>query len=126
MEAVSDPLASANRLTEIHMNQTGYDYIRARSLYNTAGQLRAVRSGEAVSFPAATKEVKAKWRVISAAERGRYYTMTVKQADGTERLYGLSALHLVTKDLPTWGWAAGGRGGGPRRPGGGGGRAPAR
>src|SRR5947207_794852 len=82
----------ATRLTEIHMSQAGYDYIRARSLYNTAGQLRAVSSGEAVSFPAATKEVKAKWRVISEAERGRYYTMTVKLADGTERLYGLTAL----------------------------------
>jgi hypothetical protein len=126
MVAVSDPLASATRLTEIHMNQTGYDYIRARSLYNTAGQLRAVSSGEAVSFPAATKEVKAKWRVISEAERGRYYTMTVKLADGTERLYGLTALHLVTKDLPTWFWATFEHVDNPQLPGNDGWQAPSR
>jgi cytochrome c peroxidase len=105
MVVVSDPLASATRLTEIHMNQAGYEYIRARSLYNTQGQLRAVSSGDAVSFPAATQEVKAKWRVIAESERSRYYTMTVKLADGSQRLYGLTALHLVTKDLPTWFWA---------------------
>src|SRR3569833_1964515 len=105
MVAVSDPLASAARLTEIHMNQAGYEYIRARALYNTQGQLRAASSGDPVSFPAATKEVKAKWRVISEAERNRYFTMTVKLSDGSQRLYGLTALHLVTKDLPTWFWA---------------------
>jgi cytochrome c peroxidase len=126
MVVVSEPLASVTRLTEIHMNQAGYEYIRARSLYNSAGQLRAVSSGEAVSFPAATKEVKAKWRVISEAERGRYYTMTVKLADGTERLYGLTALHLVTKDLPTWFWATFEHVDNPRLPGNDGWQAPSR
>ena len=126
MVPVSDPLASATRLTEIHMNQAGYDYIRARALYNVQGQLHAVSSGDAVSFPAATKEVKAKWRVISEAERGRYYTMTVKLADGAQRLYGLTALHLVTKDLPTWFWATFEHVDNPRLPGNDGWQAPSR
>jgi cytochrome c peroxidase len=122
MVAVKDPLASATHLTEIHMNQAGYDYIRARTLYNVAGQLRA----RVVSFPAATQEVKAKWRVITEAERGRYYTMTVKLSDGTERLYGLSALHLVTKDLPTWFWATFEHVDNPQLPGSDGWQAPSR
>jgi len=122
MVVVKDPLASASRLTEIHLNQAGYEYIRARALYNVAGQLRA----EAVSFPAATKEVKAKWRVISEAERSRYYTMAVKLADGTERLYGLTALHLVTKDLPTWFWATFEHVDNPQLPGNDGWQAPSR
>jgi len=126
MVAVSDPLASATRLTEIHMNQAGYEYIRARGLYNTQGQLRAVSSGDAVSFPAATKEVKAKWRVISEAERSRYYTMTVKLADGSQRLYGLTALHLVTKDLPAWFWATFEHVDNPKLPGNEGWQAPSR
>jgi cytochrome c peroxidase len=122
MVAVKDPLASATRLTEIHLNQAGYEYIRTRALYNVAGQLRA----GAVSFPAATKEVKAKWRVITEAERSRYYTMTVKLADGTQRLYGLTALHLVTKDLPTWFWATFEHVDNPQLPGNDGWQAPSR
>ena len=105
MVPITDPLASATRLTEIHMNRAGYDYIRGRGLYNLAGQLRVVSNNQAVSFPADTKEVKAKWRVITEAQRSRYYTLTVRLADGSQRLYGLTALHLVTKDLPTWFWA---------------------
>ena len=99
-----DPLTSARRLTEIHMNRAAYDYIRARELYNVDGQLQAIAAG-AVRFPYGAKEVKAKWRPISAAERSRYRTLVVTLADGTQRLYGLTALHIASKDLPTWFWA---------------------
>lgn len=126
MVPVTDPLASANRLTEIHMNRPGYDYIRARGLYNLNGQLRVVNNSEAVSFPAETQEVKARWRVITEAERGRYYTMTVKLADGGLRLYGLTALHLATKELPTWFWATFEHVDNPRLPGNDGWQAPSR
>ncbi len=99
-----DPLESARRLTEIRMNRAAYEFIRARELYNIDGQLRAVAAGE-VRFPYGVKEVKAKWRPISDAERGRYHTLTVTLADGTRRLYGLTALHIASKDLPNWFWA---------------------
>ena len=105
MVPVKDPLASAPRLTEIHMNRPGYEFIRTRGLYNTEGQLRALDEHTAIEFPVGTKEVKAKWRIITENERSRYHTLTVKLTDGTERLYGLTALHVVTKDLPTWFWA---------------------
>jgi hypothetical protein len=105
MVPVKDQLASATRLTEIHMNRAGYEYIRTRGLYNTNGQIRALDAHTAIDFPVSAKEVKAKWRIITEAERSRYHTLTVKLSDGTERLYGLTALHVVTKDLPTWFWA---------------------
>jgi hypothetical protein len=99
-----DPLESAKRLTEIRMNRAAYEYIRARDLYSVDGQLRAVAAGE-VRFPYGVKEVKAKWRPISEAERARYHTLVVRLADGTQRLYGLTALHIASKDLPNWFWA---------------------
>jgi hypothetical protein len=99
-----DPLESAKRLTEIRMNRAAYEYIRARELYSIEGQLRAVAAG-AVRFPYGVKEVKAKWRPISPVERGRYHTLNVTLADGTQRLYGLTALHIASKDLPNWFWA---------------------
>lgn len=86
------------------MNRPAYEFIRARELYSIDGQLRAVAGGP-IRFPYGAKEVKAKWRPISAAERTRYHTLKVAMADGTERLYGLTALHIASKDLPTWFWA---------------------
>jgi hypothetical protein len=50
----------------------------------------------------------------------------VKLADGTERLYGLTALHLVTKDLPTWFWATFEHADNPQLPGNDGWQAPSR
>jgi cytochrome c peroxidase len=104
MVPVTDPLANARRLTEIRMNQPAFAYIRSRELYNLDGQLRAVSTGANINFPAASTEIKAKWRPIRADERARYHTLEVKFADGTQHLYGLTALHIVSKDLPQWFW----------------------
>jgi len=100
-----DPVESAQRLTEIRMNRAAYQYIRARGLYSIDGQRRAVMDGGGVHFPYGAKEVKAKWRPITSAERSRYHTLVVTLADGTTRLYGLTALHIASKDLPNWFWA---------------------
>jgi len=105
MVPLADPVADAKRLTEIRMNRTAYEYIRARQLYTLDGQLRAVAEGSGVHFPFGSTEVKAKWRAISAAEQARYHTVVVHLADGSTRLYGLTALHVVAKDLPQWFWA---------------------
>jgi hypothetical protein len=86
------------------MNRTAFEFIRGRQLYTVEGQLRAAARG-AVTFPSWAREVKAKWRPIDAAEAARYHTVTITLADGTRRLFGLTALHIVSKDLPQWFWA---------------------
>ena len=105
MAPLMDVISGARRLTEIRMNRMAFDYIRARELYNIDGQLKFLAQHRAVSFPATTTEVKAQWRPIDAADKHRYHTLEVVQGDGTKQLYGLTALHLVTKDLPNWFWA---------------------
>ncbi len=105
MVPLIDAVSSAKRLTEIRMNRAAFDYLRARELYNLEGQLRAVADGPCVHFPAGSTEIKAKWRPIRADEGTRYHTVKVRLADGTTRLYGLTALHIVSKDLPQWFWA---------------------
>lgn len=105
MVPVLDPVASARRLTEIRMNRPAFEFVRARQLYNIDGQLRSFDSGGAVRFPYGAREIKAKWRPIAQAERERYHTMTVRHADGSSTLYGLTALHIASKDLPHWFWA---------------------
>lgn len=105
MVPLVDPISAAKRLTEIRMNRKTYEFIRVRELYNLEGQMRAFTDGRAVSFPYGSQEVKAKWRPISISESRRYHTTLVTLADGTKRLYGLTALHIVSKDLPHWFWA---------------------
>jgi hypothetical protein len=105
MVPVVDPLGSARRLTEIRMNRQSFEFIRARGLFSVQGQLRVLETGEVVSFPFGACDVKAKWRPITEGERARYHTTLVILSDGTSRLYGLTALHIASKDLPNWLWA---------------------
>jgi hypothetical protein len=102
---LTDPIGADHGLTEIRLNRKAFEYIRAWQLYNVEGQLEAYRRQAAVSFPAGAMEIKARWRPITNAEQQRYYTLRVTLQDGTIQLYGLTALNLMTKDLPTWLWA---------------------
>ena len=105
MVPLTDPLANAARLTEIRMNRASYEYIRSAELYNLDGQLRAYAAGSRIEFPLGARDVKAKWRPISDAERSRYHTVQVAFADGTTHLFGLTALHIASKDQAHWFWA---------------------
>jgi hypothetical protein len=104
MVPVLDPLEGARRLTEIRLNRTSFEFIRANELYDVEGQLRAYAGGS-VAFPYGARQVKAKWRPVGENERTRYHTMEVTLADGTRRLYGLTGLHIAAKDLRHWFWA---------------------
>jgi hypothetical protein len=104
MVPLTEPAAGARRLTEIRMNRPAFEYIRAHELYNLDGQIRVLTAGRPISFPSTSIEIKAKWRPIRADEESRYHTLKVRFADGSERLYGLTALHIVSKVLPQWLW----------------------
>jgi len=106
MVPVADPLADAKRLVEVRVNRLSFEYIRAHRLYNVEGQLAAVANGGRVSFPSGAIDVKAAWRPIEAAEASRYHTLTIKLADGSRRLYGLTALNIAAKNRPNWFWAS--------------------
>lgn len=105
MEPVTDPLAVSEALTEVRFNRAAYDYLRRHGLYNLDGQLALARAGIALRFPAAAWAVKARWRPIAAKDRGRYHTLRVTLADGSTRLYGLTAMHVMTHDLESGFWA---------------------
>jgi cytochrome c peroxidase len=100
-----DPIATAKHLNETRLNRAAFEYIRTNELYNLDGQLKKLRRGEAPDFPADSIQVKAQWRPIADNERPRFHTVTVKLDDGTTRLYGMTALHIVAKDSGTWFWA---------------------
>ncbi|MBS0578233.1 MAG: hypothetical protein JSR36_03105 [Proteobacteria bacterium] len=105
MEPVTDPLAHAMRAVEVRMNRASFEYVRAQHLYTVRGQLEAV-AGHTVSFPAGSIHVKAAWRPINPADSARYHTVSITLADGSTRLYGLTALNISAKTLPNWFWAS--------------------
>ena len=100
-----DPIATATHLNETHFNRPAFEYLRANELYNVDGQVARFRSGVAPNFPAQSVEVKAQWRPIDESERLRFHTTVAVLEDGTRRLYGLTALHIASKDTGTWFWA---------------------
>jgi hypothetical protein len=91
---------------ETRLNKETFEFVRANELYNLEGQLRAYDQGRELSFPKASKEIKAQWRKIDEKDRNKYHTIEVTAENGTTKtLYGLTALHITTKDLPNWLWA---------------------
>jgi hypothetical protein len=105
MVPVRDPPDAALRLTELHLNEAAAQYVTRLGLNRPEAAARLYRDGASVDFPAAAKAIKARWRPIAPSERARYHTISVRGADGVVRLYGLTALHIATKDLPQWFWA---------------------
>jgi len=105
MQPLESSLATATRLKEMRMNETAYDYVRANELYNVDGQVKHLRDNDPIAFPVGSQEVKAEWTLIDGKERSKYHTLVLKSADGTARVFGLTALHVMSKDLPTWFWA---------------------
>ncbi len=100
-----NPVTDAGHLNETRLNRQAFEYIRTHELFNVQGQVAAYESGRKPSFPADSVEVKAQWRPIDPQQRARYHTTWITLDDGTHRLYGLTALHIASKDLGNWFWA---------------------
>jgi hypothetical protein len=97
--------AAPLRLNETRINPDSFDYIRQRGLYSVEGQLSALGPRPAVDFPVGSRHVKAQWQPIAAHLRSRYFSKEVLLPDGRRQLYGLTALHIATKERPRWFWA---------------------
>ncbi|BCH20443.1 hypothetical protein MesoLjLb_02280 [Mesorhizobium sp. L-8-3] len=93
-------------INETRLNKETYEFIRENELYNLDGQKDLFESGAVdIVFPAMAKEIKAQWRKISETDKPRYHWATHTEPDGTVTIFGLTALHITTKDLPNWLWA---------------------
>jgi hypothetical protein len=86
---------------EVRMNKDNFDFIVENNLWFLQGQEAAFNAGKNINFRTEAKEVKAHWKEINATDKPRYHWQ--QGADG--KLYGLIALHVMTKDLPNWLWA---------------------
>ncbi len=89
---------------EVRMNRNTFDYVLDNDLYSIEGLEERLRSGEPLKFPQASKEVKARWVRINERDKPRYHWRTVKGKDGETQIWGLTAMHIITRDLPNWFW----------------------
>jgi len=87
---------------EVRMNRATFDFIVSNNLWYVEGQEAAFARGTKINFPVEAKEIKAIWRPITDAEKPRFYWQ-LNPADN--KVYGLVAIHIITKDIPNWTWA---------------------
>lgn len=116
---------------ETRMNKAAFEFILNRKLYNIDGQEAFFTSGLAVEFPVDAIEIKAAWRgftkdeldpaknfedlngdnIITDDERGerllrrKFHTGFGLDDNQQLKLFGLVAIHIITKDIPNWFWA---------------------
>jgi hypothetical protein len=96
---------------ETHMNRSTYEFLKQNCLWSFDGLSRyakAVLDGKKppLAFPTESIEVKAVWVQFTADDlksnrQLKYYT----GKDDSGNTYGLTALHILTKDVPNWFWA---------------------
>lgn len=115
---------------ETRMNRATFDFILNKGLYNIEGQEALLTSRIGIDFPKESREVKAVWRefsdeeldplknfkdlngdgAISDDERGSkllgrtFHTAFGLKQGGQVKLFGLSGMHIITKDIPNWFW----------------------
>lgn len=113
-----DPDAARRQRNETRLNKDVYEFVRTNQLYNIEGQLALVaQQRSTISVPLMGKETKAQWRQIMQADKPRYHWTEVANPDGTVTIFGLTALHITTKDLPSWFWVTFEHVDNPTRPG---------
>ena len=89
----------------VRINKKAYKFIRNNDLYSLDEQERLAQSGiKDIDFPLGSKTVKAGWVKIDEADKPFYHWMEIER-NGELFTYGLSALHIASKDYPTWFWA---------------------
>ncbi len=98
---------------DIAVNQTSYDYVRAKHYYDA----KVLNSAQQVDFPAGSLEIKAAWRILDGDDVTRFHTVQASvmvfdaQGNPTDRYVsktvGLVGLHIVYKPagVPQWIWA---------------------
>jgi hypothetical protein len=86
---------------EVRRNKPTFDFIIQNGLWYTEGIAKYFAIGGSVSFPQDSIEVKAEWKPITEADKPRYHW----NLDSQKKLFGLTALHVISKVLPNWTWA---------------------
>jgi hypothetical protein len=92
--------ANPNQLQETRRNKETFDFIVNNGLYYRQGLASRFQNPLPIVFPTGSVEIKADWIVIQESDKARFHW----NYDANGNLYGLVALHILTKALPNWTW----------------------
>jgi hypothetical protein len=106
MVPLADPLAQAAAIDRGSHESHFVRLYKVARVVQRGGSAAGRRAGASGEFPYGAVQVKASWRPIEGSERSRYHSISVRFANGSSRLYGLTALNIAAKALPNWLWAS--------------------
>lgn len=86
---------------ETRRNRTTFDFIACNKLQTKAGLRAAFASGQPISFPIESMEVKANWVPIANRNPAEYHVNTASD----NKRYALVSMHIISKQVPNWTWA---------------------
>jgi hypothetical protein len=86
---------------EVRRNKDTFDYIVNNNLWNQNGLVANFGSGKKIDFPITSVEIKANWKSIEEKDKPNYHW----NYTADDKLVGLVAMHVITKEFPNWFWA---------------------
>jgi hypothetical protein len=86
---------------EVRRNQVSFNFIVCNKLHTKAGLRTAFATGQTITFPIESMEVKANWKPAGNRSPSEYYMNTA--SDG--KRYALVSMHIISKKTPNWTWA---------------------
>ena len=90
---------------EVRMNRPAFEFVLRNELFHVAGQIQALTRPNAPEFPPEAREVKAQWRRLTPQQDPARFHIARIVRNGVAETWGLTALHITTKDMPNWFWA---------------------
>lgn len=85
---------------ETKMNKAAFDFIVENNMYYAEGVEDLYNRKIKIDAPIEAREIKAIWKPIKPEDKPKYHFVEKRN-----EIYGLVALHIITKDLPNWTWA---------------------
>ena len=86
---------------EVRRNEATFNFIACNKLQTKAGLRVAFASGQPISFPVDSIEVKANWKPVGNRNPSEYYVNTASD----NKRYALVSMHIISKKIPNWTWA---------------------
>jgi hypothetical protein len=86
---------------EVRRNEATFNFIACNKLQTKAGLRAAFASGQPISFPTDSIEVKADWKPAGNRSPSEFHINTA--SDG--KRYALVSMHIISKKVPNWTWA---------------------
>src|SRR5262249_10687660 len=94
-------IAPLGQNEEVRRNKATFDFIISNGLWYTEGIRKFFGAGGSVVFPSDSIEIKAHWKPIQESDKSRFHW----NVDSNGKLFGLTALHIISKTIPNWTWA---------------------